>query len=373
VAAVANPQGRPGRWPPLAAVGLVLAFVLLPSSGLTSAWAQPDDPSGPEFGIRPVYWADTDLPGGHFSYALEPGASVDDAIEILNFSDDPLRFDVYGADLVTAQGGGFAPAARELPSDGAGNWIVPERTVVEVAPHRSVEVAFTVSVPERTEPGDHPGAIVVERQTEPRQDAGITMQPRLAQRVLINVPGEVALGVELGELAVVRAGRQVRFELPVRNSGNVTFTTSGEVAVGAWGRRRVLALEPAGLYAVPGGEAVVTAVWEDPPWYGRATAVATLDVVVGDDAPVRFSTEEARLWLFWWPPVLLAVGLLMLALGLWRAPEPRRRLQRLAAERREDRAVLRDHRAERRARRHADDVTGRVERDEHPSHRASSR
>lgn len=342
-------RGRPVRRPFLAAATVVAVVVLASGTALTPAVAQTNPPEqGPEWEIRPVYWADTSLPGGHFTYALEAGTSIDDGIEILNFSPEPLRFDIYGADLLTSAGGGLAPASRGAPSRSSGDWIVPAIVTVEVAPHGSVEVAFTVSIPVGTRPGNHPGALVVERHTPQAEGAGTTTQPRLAQRVLITVPDESDLAVEPGELVAVRERGRIRFELPVRNTGNVTVTSSGAVTTEVRGRQLELELSPAGLYAVPGGTATLSATWEDPPWFGRARAVAALDVVGGDDAPLSFTSSEITLWVFSWTVLLVAAGLLLLAVGLGVAEVPRRRRQRSAADRREDQAVLHAQRARRR-------------------------
>ena len=324
--------------------------VLISGSALTPAVAQTDPPEDDlEWGIRPLYWADTSLPGGHFTYALEAGTSIDDGIEILNFGPEPLRFDLYGADLLTAAGGGSAPASRGATPRTAGGWIVPASATVEVPPDGSVEVAFTVSIPAGTRSGNHRGALVVEPHSPQAEGAGTTTQPRLAQRVLITVPDEVDLGVEPGELVAVRERGRLRFELPVRNTGNVTFASSGAVTTEVRGRQFELELSPAGLYAVPGREAILSATWDDAPWFGRARAVAALDVVVGDDAPVRFTSGELTRLLFSWTPLLIVAGLLLLALGLGAAEVPRPRRQRAAAERRHGPAVPPAQRARRRA------------------------
>ena len=230
----------------------------------------------------------------------------------------------------------------------SGDWIVPRIVTVEVAPHSSAEVAFTVSIPVGTRPGNHRGALVVERHAPQAEEAGTTNQPQLAQRVLITVPDEVDLGAEPGELVAVRERGRIRFELPVRNTGNVTFTSSGVVTTEVRGRQVELELSPAGLHAVPGGAATLSATWDDPPWFGRARAVAALDIVAGDDTPVRSASSEITLWLFSWTPLLVAAGLLLLAIALRVAEVPRRRQQRSAADRREDHAVLPAHRARRR-------------------------
>ena len=324
------------------AVALLLMLVV---PGTSSAVNDEGAGASPGYGIRPAYYDDTTLPGGHHSFSLEPGTSIDDAVEIFNLSYEPLRFDLYGAELLMVDGGGFAPADRDESSRGSGDWIIPRETTVDVDGRSRLRVPFTVSVPEDALPGDHPGTIVVEPHT-PEGEAGIALRTRLAQRVLITVPGEIEVGAALGPLAATREGGQVHFGLPVANTGNVTFTTSGTVEVTARGDRHSLGLGPDGLYAVPGGEARLGAVWEDPPLIGRARAHAVLEVQVGDREPVPYTTERITVWLVPWAALLVVVAIVLLtALVAYLSRERRRRWRE---HRRDDREVLRRHREERR-------------------------
>ena len=54
----------------------------------------------------------TTLPGGHFSFDLVPGQSISDGVVVENFSNHSLDFHIYGADLLSASGGGFAPGSE---------------------------------------------------------------------------------------------------------------------------------------------------------------------------------------------------------------------------------------------------------------------
>ena len=350
MAAAALRRARPAHRPFLAAATALIVVLLASGTALTPAIAQADpDEDGPGWDIRPVHWEDTSLPGGHFTYALTAGTSIDDGIEILNLGPERLRFDVYGADLLSSAGGGLAPASRGSPSRTTGDWIVPTFATVEVAAHGSVEVPFTVSIPVGARTGNHRGALVVERRTSQAEETSPSIDPRRSQRVLIAVRDEVDLGAEVGELVGVRERGRIRFELPVRNTGNVSVTSSGVVTVEARGREVELELSPAGLPAVPGGVATLSATWDDPPWVGRANAAAAVDVVVGDDPPVRFASSRITLWLFPRTLLLIVGGLLLVTLGLAVRAAPRRRSPRSAGEPREDRAVRRHHRDGRRS------------------------
>ena len=339
--------GRSLRGPSPRALLTIVAIALL---GTTPPAEAAEDPAVAEYGIRPGFHGDTTLPGGHFTHALEPGVSIDDSIEIFNFTDESQRFDLYGADLVTTPEGAFAPAARDADPLDSGAWITLDNASVEVPPRQSLVVPFTVTVPAGTTPGDHPGTIVVEKRAARVSGSGVAIQPRLALRVLLTVPGEVDIGTEFGALRASREDGGVRFTLPVRNTGNVTFTAIGTVEVvtrSLTGTDRIeLTLQPPDLYAVPGGEATLQALWEDPPWLGRAQANAQVDVVVGERDPVVHTTETVTVWIVPWLTIAVALAALLFVLALGYLTRERRRTW--LRHRSEERELLRDHRAKRR-------------------------
>ena len=323
----------------------LISLALLASIALgTSAMADAEPtspPPRPDYGIRPGFYGDTSLPGDHYTFALTPGTSIDDTVVIFNYTDEASRYDVYGADLILAEGGGFAPASRDVESQGSGAWITPSTTTVEVPAGSRLSVPFSVAIPVGAAPGDHPGALVVEPHIASRSQ-GVTVQPRLALRVQLTVPGDVDLGVALGSLNAERLDDAVRFTVPITNTGNVTFTAAGTVTVVGRGDPIELDLRPDGLYAIPGGEATLWSIWQDPPWIGRVRAHSEVSVVVGDREPVPYTTDTITLWLIPWRTLGVAFAVAIL-LGVLLVTTRHRRAQR-RRRRREERVLLRDFR-----------------------------
>jgi len=319
----------------LAAVGALL----MPLGGAVLA-ATPNQPAPPQpdFGIRPGFYGDTTLPGDHYTFSLEPGTSINDTVVIFNFTRETQQFDLYGADLILAQGGGFAPAARGVGHQGSGAWITPGEPTVEVPAGSHLPVPITIAIPHGAVPGDHPGTIVVERHTD-SSGPGVTVVPRVALRVMISVPGEINLGVDLGPLEAERVDGTVRFTVPIANTGNVTFTTAGTVTILSRGVPFDLALRPDGLYAIPGGEATLWTVWDHPPWVGRVQAHADVDITVGNHDPVRHTTETITIWLIPWLAISIALGVVVLTTVLLLATRKRR--ERWRHRRQQEHALVR--------------------------------
>ncbi|WP_164496294.1 DUF916 domain-containing protein, partial [Streptomyces sp. ADI91-18] len=156
------PRGRraPAR-PALARVrallrGAVLALVVL---GVLPAGGTARGDDNGEWAVRPAANAVTRRP--YFYLAAAPGATVADTVTVTNRTDRPRSFRLYAADAYnTPRDGGFALRGPDEPRRATAAWAELARERVTVAAGASAEVAFTLTVPDRAEPGDHPGAIV---------------------------------------------------------------------------------------------------------------------------------------------------------------------------------------------------------------------
>lgn len=339
-----DPDGVPSGLCRGSAVAILIATALvLLTVGVGTAVAD-----GPEYSARPETDMTSDEPRGSFSYALEIGGGrVVDAVEIMNFSEDPGRFDVYAADMVQTSAGGLAPASRDAEVVDAGAWIIPDTEMIEVAARSSELVHFTIEIPAGTAPGEYVAALLVERQES--EGAGtIETRTRIGLRVEIEVLGEIDLGVSLEDVDWSRARRDVSFSLPLTNSGNVTFEGSGSLSITDADGEQVaeLTMEPASFFLGPGEETELKAEWLDSPFFGKYQAKATVTAVVGPRNPVQFTSETLTLWLIPWVEIITV--LILIALVVWALYATRRSRMRWARHRREEKAVLRDYRQRRR-------------------------
>jgi hypothetical protein len=173
---------------------------------------------------------------------------------------------VYGADLLTAAGGGLAPAQPSATMHEVGAWITVSAPAVAVAAHAQVTDEFTVRVPVAASSGQHLGAIVA------AADIGVTpqgtpIQARAALIVVVTVPGAADASAGLTALRGSDATPgQVGFTLTLSNTGNVLLTFAGVVTIeDAQGQRvATLPLTPSDTYVVPNGRVPLAAVWTEP-------------------------------------------------------------------------------------------------------------
>jgi hypothetical protein len=279
------------------------------------------------FGVHPVQEGRTTLPGGHFNFALVPGQRISDAIVVENFSSHTLIFHVYGADLLTAIGGGFAPAQPSATMRAVGAWIVVSSPTLTITAHGQSTDGFTITVPVTVSPGQHLGAVVV------AADIGATAQgtpidARAALIAVVTVPGSVRASARLTPLSGSGAGSgRFGFGITLFNTGNVLLTYTASVTIDNAGGRDVakLALTPTNAYVVPDGQVPLAALWKEPvPLAGTYRAQATV-VVLANGVPVRTLTSQPFTVLFpsqlspWLPVGLGLAILLVIVLGAWAA------------------------------------------------------
>jgi hypothetical protein len=247
------------------------------------------------FGVHPVEEGSTTLPGGHFNFALVPGESIADGIVVENFSNQSLHFEIYGADLITARGGGLAPAQPTATMHGVGAWIGVANPTLIVPAHAQVTAHFMLRVPAVVSSGQHLGAIVA------AADVGVTpqgnpIQARTALIVVVTVAGTAHPSASLTPLRM--SGAQpggIAFGITLANTGNVLLTYTGSVAItdAAGHRLATVALTPINAYVVPGGEVPLAATWSGIPRLATQGSARASVTILFDGEPVGTLTSRS--------------------------------------------------------------------------------
>ena len=301
-----------------AACGLALLAMTLTGMAEEARAAAPSATPSPSalFGVHPVQEGRTTLPGGHFNFALVPGQRISDGIVVVNFSSHALRFHVYGADLLTAIGGGLAPAQPTATMRQVGAWIAVSAPVIVIAAHSQTTDDFTLMVPKTAAPGQHLGAVVA------AADIGVTPQgnpieARAALIAVVTVPGAAHPSAHLTALSGSGTGsRQFAFRIAVSNTGNVLLTYDGSVMINDANGHQIakLALTPTTAYIVPGGLMPLAATWKEPAQPAEAYSAQATVTVLANGVAVGILTSQSLPVLF--PSVVPSWLLASLALGI---------------------------------------------------------
>lgn len=261
----------------------------------------------PLFGLRPGLFGKTTLEKGHYQFAVKPGASVDDSVEVLNLITRPLTLTLYGIDLDQS---GSAVSAKQ-PTErqkGVGRWILLERTQVQLGPKDSIKVPFSVSVPEDVSAGDHLGAVMASTTAGEGRPGTLTVESRVGLTVRVRIPGKAILDGELGPLRISNTGGDRRFSIEVRNGGTLLFNVDGRIEI-IEGSEVVdtLQLSPKDIYVIADGRARLEAVWRSTPLFGRRSARAVLDLTADHEPRSTVASSVVSASFFSWLTILVSV------------------------------------------------------------------
>lgn len=339
--------GRPVRpLPPRAPRASALALALLTVAALAGSAPAGSQAPPATYGARPAVYGTADEPQVGFAHGIEDGWHVADAVEIFNYTGQPIPFLIYGADMVATATGDPVPAAGDAERTGAGAWIEVGNGRVEVPPHSSVVAPFEIRVPYGTPPGPHTAAVLVELDRGTASGM-VVNRTRIGLPVTVDVVGAIDLGVEVGAVRWQGGDDGLRFTVPVTNTGTTSFVLTGYVRVGEPDGpvEADPVLTPGGFFLAPGRSAEVEATWSDPPWLGRVTAAAVVQATVAGHPPATVTGDEVSFWIVPWRTLGFALAL---AVGLFVLLRTTRDLRHAWLwRRREERALVRVHRAER--------------------------
>jgi hypothetical protein len=263
----------------------------------------------------------------NFQLDLDPGASIRDSIRVRNFGPTPIALDVYASDAHTTESGALdLLPASEKPVD-LGSWIAVDTPRIEVAPGGTVDVPFTLTVPENAESGDHSAGIVTSFRA-PGQSEGqaVTVDRRLGNRVQVRVGGALIPRLEVRDVEVKWNGSlnpagsgSADVSWTVSNSGNVRLGAEQTIDFGGLlglTGKAVAADDMAEL--LPGSTRTFTA-HVDGLWPGVRTAaeVELQPVLVreGDtfDGTIPVASASAAMWTLPWTQVLVLFLLALVA------------------------------------------------------------
>ncbi|GII33803.1 WxL protein peptidoglycan domain-containing protein [Planotetraspora mira] len=172
-----------------------------------------------------------------YSYAVNPGGQVKDAMVVANKSKSPLKLGVYAADGFTTDTGQLDLLTKDKKSAAIGAWLHAGRDSVTIQPGKSVEIPFTVTVPDNATPGDYVGGILTSL-TQADEAEGINVDRRLGIRVKLRVSGELKPILAIENLSMDYSGSFSPFATgdatvtyTIHNTGNAVLSAQQAVSV----------------------------------------------------------------------------------------------------------------------------------------------
>jgi cbb3-type cytochrome oxidase subunit 3 len=285
----------------------------------------------------------------NYEYSLDPGGTLSDGLMVINHGKEDLALKVYAADGFTSESGQLDLRTAEEKPVGVGAWLKAGQGTVKVPAGKTVEVPFTITLPENATPGDHVGGIITSLATT-TDGAGIEVDRRLAMRVKLRVGGELAPALAVEDLHVDHRGSANPFAqgvatigYTVRNTGNAIVTAQQTASVsGPFGifRARAGAIDDSPAL-LPGDTWKVEVPVDGVAPTVRVAATVTLKPLVTDASgtitPLDPVDATTHAWAVPWSAlvllvVLIALVVLALRVRRRRAAENEARVQAAVAD-----------------------------------------
>ncbi|MET8283574.1 DUF916 domain-containing protein [Micromonospora sp. NPDC005174] len=264
-----------------------------------------------------------------YSYNVNPGGTVEDAMVVANRGPAPLTLAVYAADGFTTDAGQLDLLTRDKKSVAVGAWVKPSAGSVVIQPGRTAQVPFTVTVPANATPGDHVGGILTTL-TQADQAEGINVDRRLGIRITLRVGGELKPNLAVENLHVTYDGPanplakgDATVSYTIHNTGNAAL--SGKQSVSVSGPFGILRARAADIAAppqlLPGESWDVTVPVRDVTPAVRLAATATVTPLLtdasGSTTALKAVEVTAHGWALPWMFLLVLVLLIAAVVGAY--------------------------------------------------------
>lgn len=221
------------RWLAMIMMVVVSGMSAVPDSAAQgetgTPMANPEAIDTPRFVIHPV----GNYTNRWFEVTGEAGNSVTLTAGILNSGDIPASLQTYATNAFNPPNGGFQASPEDEAPTGATLWIDYPTTTFDMQPGDEMKVAFTLTVPSGTPPGEYVTALAVQTADALEIPGSSTFRQILRNTVSveITVPGQMTSGFELGVPAVLASDATLLVEIPVINTGTARIRPQGDLVL----------------------------------------------------------------------------------------------------------------------------------------------
>ncbi len=196
--------------------------------------ATPEDVVEGSSAPRFVLVADDDKELGYFSdVEIAPGESAELQVAVMNIGDVPVSLRTYKVNALNSINGGFVTDEEASEPVGPTTWLTYPTVSLDLEPGEQRDIAFSVSVPEGTPPGQYISGLVVETAEPLPIDGTDSLNQLLGYSISVGVlvPGELVHSFELGVPDIAQGPVLTSLMVPVENTGNYLVRPSGELVL----------------------------------------------------------------------------------------------------------------------------------------------
>lgn len=180
------------------------------------------------------------IQGNHswFIYEQEAGQTIEDVATLKNFSDKPATVNLYAVDATSSETGSFILKFREEEQKGIGYWSDVETKSITIEPQQTIDIPFTIVLPEGIPPGQYLGGLIAETGSphevdmEAHEDCveqqlcgtSVSVRTRIGTRIYLTIPGKTYEDYELTDFSAIKSiTGTTKFQFRIENNGNVAY------------------------------------------------------------------------------------------------------------------------------------------------------
>jgi hypothetical protein len=255
---------------------------------------------------------------------LVPGDTVRSYLKVINANPYPLT--VYAAPVnfesSDEQGSPkFIPLIGDpIDATTLAGWISVSRDPIDIPPETTVEVPYTITVPESAQPGGHFAAILIGTRPPDTDDPGVVKTSQMVSSLFMaRVAGDVVEEGQIREFSVARSfvpSPRAEFLMRFENTGSVYLQPQGDITIyNMWGKERgFIPVNHKTNFGnvLPNSIRKFTFTWEGTPSItdiGRYKAIATISY--GIDAK-KSVDRTVYFWVIPWKATLITLGFVAL-------------------------------------------------------------
>ncbi|MEZ4523753.1 MAG: hypothetical protein R3A46_19275 [Thermomicrobiales bacterium] len=189
--------------------------------------------------IKPVGTSDS-----FFTLTAAPGDVLDLEVELANHGTVPVTVQTYPADAYSLINGGFGVDLADEETSGTTEWIDYPVETFELDAQTSTIRGIQVQIPEDAKPGEYLSSVVIQNAIPTAASGtgvGFQQVNRQAIAISIELPGEAAPGLAIGEVSHKFAGGNSVLLVAVENTGNRHMKLEGDIVLTGAGGSEILA------------------------------------------------------------------------------------------------------------------------------------
>lgn len=178
---------------------------------------------------------------------LVPGDTIRSYVKVVNANPFPLAVYANPVNFSSTDEQGtpkFIPLLND-PVDATtfAGWIAVTKDAITIPPESSVNVDYTISVPEAAPPGGHFAAILIGTRPPEGDDAGVVKTSQVVSSLFMaRVAGDVVEEGQIREFSVARTfvpTPRAEFMMRFENTGSVYLQPQGDITIyNMWGKER---------------------------------------------------------------------------------------------------------------------------------------